>query len=82
MHDAITYAQYLRPVNMRHFPLDLQLEEIENHIGAMRTKMKEEAQNENVDPIKGGYTQFSKGVRRGLERTIPHLHLISNLFFI
>lgn len=44
--------------------------------------MKEEAQNENVDPIKGGYTQFSKGVRRGLERTIPHLHLISNLFFI
>lgn len=63
---------------MKHFPLDLQLEEIENHIDAMRTKMKEEAQNENVDPIKGGYTQFSKEGEEGLERTIPHLHLISN----
>ena len=68
MHDAITYAQYLRPVNMRHFPLDLQLEEIENHIGAMRTKMKEEAQNENVDPIKGGYTQFSKRGEEGIRK--------------
>lgn len=53
---------------MRHFPLDLQLEEIENHIGAMRTKMKEEAQNENVDPIKGGYTQFSKGGEEGIRK--------------